>query len=213
MSRIHEALKQASANPDLRSPAPPLPPPPRAEGVFVQMPEAKQTPMPLLLGLAAVVLLLAGVGVGLLWSGGEPDRVTLAGVTRPAENPSGRAAENAPLQNAAPAPQVEGTEATEKTETAAVPDVTPAAAQPEPAPAPDAPAAPAAETVSAEPVKPAAPAYRLQGIAFHPTAPSALINGRRVGLGEEVSGARVTRIEQSAVTLAVNGRNEVLRLR
>jgi hypothetical protein len=53
----------------------------------------------------------------------------------------------------------------------------------------------------------------LQGIAYHPNAPSALINGRMVGLGEEVSGARVTRIEHTAVTLAVNGRTEVLRLR
>jgi hypothetical protein len=53
----------------------------------------------------------------------------------------------------------------------------------------------------------------LQGITFSASAPSALINGRTVFVGDEVDGAMVTRIDQRSVTLAVEGRTQVLRMR
>jgi hypothetical protein len=73
--------------------------------------------------------------------------------------------------------------------------------------------APAATPVPAAPATPPPPAFRLQGITFSSTAPSALVNGRTVFVGDEVDGAMVTRIDQRSVTLAVEGRTQVLRMR
>jgi MSHA biogenesis protein MshK len=77
------------------------------------------------------------------------------------------------------------------------------------------PAGSLAVAVAATPTVPVAapPTFRLQGITFSATAPSALVNGRTVFVGDEVDGAMVTRIDQRSVTLAVEGRTQVLRMR
>jgi hypothetical protein len=86
------------------------------------------------------------------------------------------------------------------------------AAEPVKAAAPSVERAPAAE-----PVKVAArsvqPALRLQGIFYSSTKPSALVNGKTVFVGEEISGWRVTAIEPQSVSLQhANGETNVLAL-
>lgn len=54
----------------------------------------------------------------------------------------------------------------------------------------------------------ARPGFRLQGIVFHPTRPSAIINNRAVSVGERVAGYKVTAISRNQATLATD-RDEV----
>ena len=54
---------------------------------------------------------------------------------------------------------------------------------------------------------------KLQGILFHPTRPSAVINGRLLFVGERVGELRVMAIEQDSVTLAGGGKTNYLTLR
>ncbi|MBU4460840.1 MAG: hypothetical protein KJ579_09760 [Verrucomicrobia bacterium] len=74
-----------------------------------------------------------------------------------------------------------------------------------PAPAPD-PVEPAetaddpAMTAGTLP-EPPKPTYKLQGIAWHPQRPLAIVNKRTVGIGETVDGCRVDRITADGVVL------------
>jgi hypothetical protein len=88
------------------------------------------------------------------------------------------------------------------------------AREPEPAPKPVPAAAPAntVTVVPPAPQAPPAPAYKLQGIYWRPTRPSAVVNGKTVYVGDRVEQARVTAIEQDTVTLSVNGRSKVLQI-
>ncbi|MFM1768123.1 MAG: hypothetical protein RJA22_652 [Verrucomicrobiota bacterium] len=83
---------------------------------------------------------------------------------------------------------------------------------PQPAATPVAEAAPAPATA---PVNPAAPlpTFRLQGIFFRTTNPSAMVNGKSVLVGDFVSGARVKAIEREQVTLEYEGQTKTLTLR
>jgi hypothetical protein len=84
----------------------------------------------------------------------------------------------------------------------------PVLSQPEREPAPEAispaivplPAAPAVA-----PKEIAKPAFRLNGIFFVASKPSAVVNGKTVFVGEQVNGAKVIRISRDSVTLDVNG--------
>lgn len=74
-----------------------------------------------------------------------------------------------------------------------------------PAPAPD-PVGPAA--TADDPAMPAEtlpdppkPTFKLQGIAWHPQRPLAIVNKRTVGIGETVDGCRVDRITADGVVL------------
>jgi hypothetical protein len=49
------------------------------------------------------------------------------------------------------------------------------------------------------------PTWRLSGIIFNTHQPLALINGRMVGVGDKVDEARVSKIEQTKVTIIYNG--------
>lgn len=53
---------------------------------------------------------------------------------------------------------------------------------------------------------------KLQGIFYRLSNPTALINGKTVAVGDQVSGARVLRIEREAVTLERDGKTEKLTL-
>ena len=59
---------------------------------------------------------------------------------------------------------------------------------------------------------PALPGFKLQGIYWRPTKPSAVVNGKTVYIGDRVETARVTAIDQEGVTLFVNGESKVLLL-
>jgi hypothetical protein len=76
-----------------------------------------------------------------------------------------------------------------------------AAPEPAPAPAPPAPNPP-----------PAASAYKLQGIFYRVTKPSAVINTKSVFVGDVVASATVKAIERDRVTLELDGRPLVLTL-
>lgn len=56
----------------------------------------------------------------------------------------------------------------------------------------------------------AKPTYKLQGIYWRPTRPSAVVNGKTVYVGDRVEKARITAIEQDSVTLDVEGESKVL---
>lgn len=61
----------------------------------------------------------------------------------------------------------------------------------------------------AEPPAPK-PLYKLQGIFWRPSTPSAVVNGKTVFVGDRVETARVTAIDQNSVTLAVDGESTAL---
>lgn len=75
------------------------------------------------------------------------------------------------------------------------------------APAPTVPAAPVEE-----PAKPAAPSFRLQGIFYRPSNPSAVVNNKTVFLGDSVGNSRVKAIDRQSVTLERDGATQVLTL-
>ena len=63
-----------------------------------------------------------------------------------------------------------------------------------------------------QPTEPQAPKalYKLQGIFWRPSTPSAVVNGKTVFVGDRVETARVTAIDQNSVTLAVDGQSTAL---
>jgi hypothetical protein len=78
---------------------------------------------------------------------------------------------------------------------------------------PETPSAPAIVAPTKPPAM-AAPEtlYKLQGIFWRPSNPSAVINGKTVYIGNRVENARVTAIDQESVTITVNGEAKVLSL-
>lgn len=57
------------------------------------------------------------------------------------------------------------------------------------------------------------PALRLQAIYFRLKAPTAMINGKTVGVGDSIEGVKVTQIQRQAVRVALNADVRELRLR
>jgi len=53
---------------------------------------------------------------------------------------------------------------------------------------------------------------KLQGIFYRPTKPTVMINGKTLGVGEKVAGARVLKIERESVTVERDGKQETLEL-
>jgi len=93
-------------------------------------------------------------------------------------------------------------------ESTATPVPEPAISQPEPEPIP----ATAPETTvtnvpppSLPPKEIAQPDFRLSGIIYTVARPSAILNGKTVYIGDQVSGAAVIGISQTDVTLRING--------
>ena len=87
--------------------------------------------------------------------------------------------------------------------------VAPAAVQPEASPRPEAtPAVAKASDLATIGTK-----HKLQAIFFRESGPSALINGRSVGIGEEVDGAKVKAIARQSVTLDFAGEAKEFLLR
>jgi type II secretory pathway component PulC len=50
------------------------------------------------------------------------------------------------------------------------------------------------------------PDFRLNGIVYTATRPAAIVNGRTVYVGDRVSGATITAIGRTTVTLQIDGR-------
>jgi len=95
-----------------------------------------------------------------------------------------------------------------------------------PEPKPAAPAQRSTNVVAASPVffsatnstgtvvvassEPSFPELKLQGVFYRPSNPSAFINGKTVGRGDKIEGARVIAIEKNTVTVEWNGERRVL---
>ena len=80
-------------------------------------------------------------------------------------------------------------------------------------PAPAAPSVAATVAMPEEPVKSAAGSFRLQGIFFRPSNPSAVINNKTVFIGDFIGRSQVKSIDRQSVTLEINGDSQVLSLR
>ena len=72
--------------------------------------------------------------------------------------------------------------------------------------------APVATNSQPEVVEPPKPEFKLQGIFFNPTRPSAVVNDRTVYVGDRVSGLHVRAITSEAVTLTSATETNVLSL-
>jgi hypothetical protein len=229
MSLINEALKQAGQTGVNAVPSAS----PRAVGVL-RPATTSNSSRPLLLILLPVALIAALAMAYLVfkqaWSN-APQPVSVANnrptaAAKPAEDwfqPMTPAAKSAPAPIAT-TPSVPATAVPVAPSSPATPGVAsvsdsagaptaPSVSAPAATPVPAAPAMSLAAAAAAAPATPPPPAFRLQGITFSASAPSALINGRTVFVGDEVDGAMVTRIDQRSVTLAVEGRTQVLRMR
>ena len=55
--------------------------------------------------------------------------------------------------------------------------------------------------------------FRLQGILYRKSKPSALINGQTVFVGDNISGGHVVAIDSQSATLEISGQQKVLKLR
>ena len=55
--------------------------------------------------------------------------------------------------------------------------------------------------------------FKLQGIFYRPSSPSAVINAKTVFVGDIVADAKVKAIDQSSVTLDLGSETKVLTLR
>jgi hypothetical protein len=76
--------------------------------------------------------------------------------------------------------------------------------------------APAANALPAAPSEaplPAPPAIRLQAIVFHPTRPSAMINGKTLFLGDMLGEMQLVAIGRESATLVGAGQTNLLTLR
>ena len=134
-----------------------------------------------------------------------------------------------------PSPETVPATATQVTPAAAVPQITSATVVSEAAPATNAPSLPkpaisepapeptpaiASQAVvtnvpppSLPPKESAPPDFRLNGIIYSVTRPSAILNGTTVYVGDQLSGATVISIRQNDVTLQINGLRKTYALR
>jgi hypothetical protein len=70
-----------------------------------------------------------------------------------------------------------------------------------------------AQPTNSVPVKKPQPEFRLQGIIYSSTSPSAIVNGQRVNAGDQVDGATVAGIGRTTVTLLIKGERKTFQLR
>ena len=68
------------------------------------------------------------------------------------------------------------------------------------------------ETPQAQP-PPAEELFRLQGIFYRPSKPSAVVNSQTVYIGDTIANGRVKAITRESITLVVDGQDKVLTLR
>ena len=145
---------------------------------------------PILITLIVLVLVMAGL---LLWKGFQTQKqivVTEKALVAPVQTAPVAPIAPVPAVVPAPAPVV-----------AATPLTDPAVVVPTPATNP---------VVPPPPIEP--PPLKLQGIFYRVSNPTAMINGKTLGIGESTAGTRVLKIERQHVTVERNGKQEVLTL-
>ena len=212
MSLINDALRRANQGKKDPSSAasgggPMQPVPPHAHS-------GKPSYGPMLMVLIAVMLLAAG---WFFWKGSQPHSKateTVGTGSRPTspETTANRSAIDTKIAPSIIAPPVSPLPASK---TPAVP----ASAKVEPPPteilsnvavSPVASEPTPSTNAVAVPTPPAPPALKLQGIFYRLRNPTAMINGKTVGVGDFVSGARVLKIGRQEVVLERDGQTKTL---
>jgi putative nucleotidyltransferase with HDIG domain len=166
-------------------------------------------------GAAAAVL-----GLLALWLGTPPEQPVRALIPAPTSATAPVVISPAPAPEPAPAAVPEATAAMAVSDEAPAAD---AASAPNPAPtvpkseptvatAPQVTAANAPPPTLAPEAK-AQPEFRLNGIIYTVARPVAIVNGQTVCVGDKVSGATVVGIDQTHVTLQINGQRKTCVLR
>jgi hypothetical protein len=234
MSLINDALKRAKESQQQQPPAAPPGPPLRP----VERPQGRGGNLWLTVAFA-VVLAAAAI---LLWQwvqqGRKPASEIAANATTPPSTPAlakptlpppspkpiETAAAPAPAPTIASKPAPVAPQPTELVPTpplaGAEPKPSPPALSAQPAPTPAAATVAATNAVggvapTAAPSATEAPPKRvlkLQGIFYHPTRPSAIINGKSVFVGDRAGEFRVIAIERESVTLGGGGTTNILSL-
>jgi hypothetical protein len=224
MSLINDALKRASQG-QAQRPAAPAAPPHTAEAPPMKVVEKEPysgTPVLLIAIIGVVVLLLvcAGFGLFLLQSkqpvatnknavpaASVPVAVATPAAATKAEVPVAQKPIEAPKTVTVPpaSPPVVGVAST-----VTAPVATPESAIAEPNVTTN--AIPTVAPTPAPPAVPTFPSIKLQGIFYKKSNPTAMLNGKTVGVGGKVDGVTVTQIEASSVTLKWNDEKRVLEL-
>jgi cytoskeletal protein RodZ len=126
-------------------------------------------------------------------------------VAEPVTPPQATASKSAQVSDEATAPQVANA-----SKATSVPSA-PAASAPASVAAPAATATNVPAPVVAVPEP--KPQFRLNGIIYTPTLPSAIVNGAIVHVGDSVDGATILSITPKRVNLQINGQRKALDLR
>lgn len=192
MSLINDALRRKDQEKK-------APTPEKSDGSPMQPVHPPSRDRASLLGpmLMLVIVLLLLVAAILFWKGlHTKNQVTVAAAPPATVQPP----PPAPLENATVAPPVPATPVQPvATNLAATESANPSATNASP------------ETIPVVALAaPVPPPLKLQGIFYRPSNPTVMINGKTVGVGELVSGARILKIEREEVTLERNGKQEVL---
>ncbi|HEV7927087.1 MAG TPA: hypothetical protein VGR14_17155 [Verrucomicrobiae bacterium] len=183
MSMLNDALKRASQSDRSRArPAEPVQP-----RVVVQ-PAVVRRGQTLAMALVAGSVFALGLAVWFFWQLWSTSH-------SPAPAHFESVAELAPKP--APPPAIH----TEVPPPSALTVSPPQVAEQTPAPTPE-------PAIAVEPAWPAE--LKLSGIFFRQTNPLALINGKTVGVGDEIKGIRITKIESDRVTVEWNGKAKEL---
>jgi hypothetical protein len=189
MSLINDALQRAKQTPGAAKPAPELgttmkpAPPPRTTGLPMYF-----LPMLLLLVSGACWFLVKG------WNTRSPDGASARAI--PVQARASQATSSATGAES-PTPTNRHLTLSDSPKPAASTNTTPATA---------------AAPVESAPETGTIPGYKLQGIFYRPSNPSAVINSKTVFLGDRIANAKVKAIDRQSVTLDLEGETKVLTL-
>ena len=210
MSLINDALKRAKETQQQRPAAPPPGPPLRP----VERPRGRGGNLWLVVAFA-VVLAAAAV---LLWQGAQQSH-------KPARDVAVKTPVQAlPKETLRPTPPAPNQSQAAATPSSSQPvESKPALARPTLAPptsvasnavaAAGSPAAPVATGAPPAAIEaPPKPVLKLQGVVYHPTRPSVIINGKTLFIGDRIAEFRVTAIDRESATLVGGGTTNVLSL-
>ena len=194
MSLINDALKRAK---QAQQETPPASPPLQFRPVEPAQTASSRAPL-VLVGFVLALIIIVALGGLVIWFVSQKSADDLHVAAR-AVNPTASAVTvDSPVESALPSPPAPIIKA-------------------EPSLAPAPPTVPVETQTNAVAVvaisePPVPPAPKLQGIAFHPPRPSAVVSGKTVMVGDRVGGFRVLAITRGSVTLGDATTTNVLSL-
>ncbi len=209
MSLINDALRRTKQSQQRALPsAPPGPQLQPLEAVVLPPPNRRL----MRLGVAGAAAL---VGLLLIWQATRSHQPGSADATMPAAPRASNSPSDVP-RSAAPAPDLQPAVAAGESPPSPGHEAEPAAKAPSTNVLIFSGPASATNTLPAAPPEepsPATPAIRLQAIVFHPTRPSAMINGKTLFVGDMLGEMRLVAISRESATLVGGGQTNLLTLR